>query len=200
LVSNQYYLSAGAVCISFHVVALEREILSDFNERVIDRFGNDRFILYPLLLMISTIYLLFTLLYQVAYLIEGLSYYKTGLKKDPLKLYFAVFSTAIAFGAIHCIPWSFEFPTHQEQIVWRVCALLVTTLPITFILLIDRIRNPILNLPYLLRLFCALFVFGSPVLYIAARVTLITLALMDLRALPQSAHQVIQWTSLLPHI
>jgi len=39
---------------------------------------------------------------------------------------------ATAFGAIHCIPWSFHFSTLQERWVWRMSAILVSSMPISF--------------------------------------------------------------------
>ena len=34
------------------------------------------------------------------------------------------------FGGLHCLAWNFEFPTGAEQVIWRVCAILTTTLPV----------------------------------------------------------------------
>ncbi|THU96279.1 hypothetical protein K435DRAFT_633715, partial [Dendrothele bispora CBS 962.96] len=110
----------------------------------------------------------------------------------------AVFSLATVFGVIHCLPWNYQFPTHQEQILWRVCALLVTALPITFILVIDDIRNVIKSLPYPLRWFFAMFVLVSPIIYIAARIILLILALIEFRSLPPSAYQTVQWSTFIP--
>ncbi|KAK1752636.1 hypothetical protein QBC47DRAFT_463181 [Echria macrotheca] len=34
------------------------------------------------------------------------------------------------FGGIHCLAWNFDFPTHIEQILWRVCSVLTAALPV----------------------------------------------------------------------
>jgi hypothetical protein len=39
-------------------------------------------------------------------------------------------SPAIIFGAIHCIMWSFLFPSVGDQIAWRVCAAIIMSLPV----------------------------------------------------------------------
>ncbi|KAI3603625.1 hypothetical protein WG66_006086 [Moniliophthora roreri] len=56
--------------------------------------------------------------------------FSTRLAWDPLQLYIIVYSIAAAFGAIHCIPWAFQFPTHTEQLLWRICAIAVAAAPI----------------------------------------------------------------------
>uniref|UniRef100_A0A0W0EW16 Uncharacterized protein n=1 Tax=Moniliophthora roreri TaxID=221103 RepID=A0A0W0EW16_MONRR len=37
----------------------------------------------------------------------------------------ALYPVSIIFGAIHCIPWFFTFPTRLEQTLWRIAALFV---------------------------------------------------------------------------
>jgi hypothetical protein len=32
---------------------------------------------------------------------------------------------AMIFGGIHCIAWSFSFPTHVEQILWRASSITI---------------------------------------------------------------------------
>ena len=36
---------------------------------------------------------------------------------------------AVAFGGIHCIAWSFQFPSHPEQLIWRISSLTITCAP-----------------------------------------------------------------------
>ncbi|THU84081.1 hypothetical protein K435DRAFT_765421 [Dendrothele bispora CBS 962.96] len=43
-------------------------------------------------------------------------------------------------------------------------------------------------------------VFCLPLAYIWARITLIVIALTELRALPPSASQTVDWTRFIPHI
>ncbi|THU87664.1 hypothetical protein K435DRAFT_681266 [Dendrothele bispora CBS 962.96] len=176
------------------------EIKSDFKEKVFnDTEGPTGVKNTAIKAVIALFYPVSALLHQVSLLIEGHSYYRTGLKKDPRTLYVVVFSLASVFGLIHCLPWYFHFPTDQEQMLWRVCALLVTVLPITFIPMIDVIRKVIQSLPYPLRWFFAMFVLVSP-MYIAARIILLVLALIEFRALSPSAYQAVQWSTFIPHL
>ena len=103
---------------------------------------------------------------------------------------------AAVFGGIHCIAWSFQFPSPQEQLAWRISAAFTSVEPILFGLLIimDNYRATILNI-------CikALFISVS-VMYFVARIVLLVLPCITLRALPPSALIEIQWSSLLPHI
>ncbi|KAF5308979.1 hypothetical protein D9758_018413 [Tetrapyrgos nigripes] len=142
-------------------------------------------------------YPLWTLFIQSIDLASGQSPYQTGLKKDPWHLYVSVISIAVIFGAIHCIPWAFTFPSHTEQIMWRVCALGVTCFPVLGIVLV--FVDDLVESTWGLRLFIVGGVIG-PIFYAIARITLIILALMELRALPTSAHQTVEWTTLIPHI
>jgi len=36
---------------------------------------------------------------------------------------------ATIFGALHLITWSFYFPSYLEQLLWRICSLIVTFVP-----------------------------------------------------------------------
>ncbi|KAF8511400.1 hypothetical protein BU17DRAFT_97222 [Hysterangium stoloniferum] len=36
---------------------------------------------------------------------------------------------ATVFGAMHCVGWRYQFPTNPELLLWRVCSVLVTTIP-----------------------------------------------------------------------
>jgi hypothetical protein len=41
---------------------------------------------------------------------------------------FALFG--VIFGGLHCVGWSFEFPTHTEQTLWRSTSLAITAIPL----------------------------------------------------------------------
>ncbi|KAK7447735.1 hypothetical protein VKT23_013991 [Stygiomarasmius scandens] len=148
-----------------------------------------RIITYPLL----------SLLIQCISLIFDSIHYETRLQKDRKRVYVLVILLAVAFGAIHCIPWSFKFPTPVERTIWRICALGVTLLPILGILVIvlDELGAFPNILEYVVA-FTTLWIL--PLLYMAARIILIVVALMELRSLPPDAYSTVNWTNLLPHI
>jgi len=114
---------------------------------------------------------------------------------------------AIAFGAIHCIAWSFHFATFQERWLWRISAVLVSGLPISFILsrflFIKFDRKPEENKPTWMLLCDHFLILYSSVMtfvYITARIILLVLPFVALRALPPGAYVQVNWVSFLPHI
>ena len=103
---------------------------------------------------------------------------------------------AVVFGGIHCIAWSFQFPSQQERLTWRISAAFVSGEPILYglLIIIDNYQVPLLTI-------CvkALFILVT-VMYFIARIVLLVLPCITLRALRPSALIEIQWSSLLPHI
>ena len=106
----------------------------------------------------------------------------------------------IAFGAIHCIAWSFHFLSAIEQLLWRVSSLSITCMP-AVILLHDLLylSGHKMEFPCTVWLFPA-FAISSLGLYVLSRFTLMVLALMSLRSLPPGAYQTVSLTNLIPHI
>jgi hypothetical protein len=108
----------------------------------------------------------------------------------------------ILFGGVHCLAWQFPFPTRQEKMLWRVCAIYCTTCPATVILIMiisdvlasrpGRIRD------ILERLFLFL-IFFSIILYVACRVILLVLTFTCLRAPQPGVYEAISWVSFIPH-
>ncbi|ESK85403.1 hypothetical protein Moror_5907 [Moniliophthora roreri MCA 2997] len=126
--------------------------------------------------------------------------FPTRLEEDPLRLYITVYSIAAAFGAIHCIPWSFQFATHTEQLLWRICAVAVAAAPIAMGCVHwwqKELRHSTSEWLEVLIVMTAILL---SIFYVFSRVTLIILALMALRDLSPSAYQTVQWTTFVPHI
>jgi hypothetical protein len=102
---------------------------------------------------------------------------------------------AIVLGGIHCIAWSFHFATFPERRAWRVSAVLVSALPIAIPAIFvlpgkSEVYKGILGIVMILML-C---------LYIIARIILLVLPFMALRALLPGAYVQLDWVSFLPHI
>ncbi|KAH9955075.1 hypothetical protein BC827DRAFT_1142138 [Russula dissimulans] len=117
-------------------------------------------------------------------------------------LLFLVAAITLAFGGIHCIGWSFTFPSSIERTLWRVASLSITGFPILFLLLgllgsvVDNIllKNCFDDL-------CVRFTLTLPLLlYILSRWALLVLPFLCLRSLPPAAFRAIQWTSFIPHV
>jgi len=119
---------------------------------------------------------------------------------------FALFG--VIFGGLHCIGWSFEYPTHLEQTLWRATSLAITIIPLIVapidLLLAARLRihdikscktferTALLALDLIMTIL--LFI------YVPARLCLIALALALLRNLPLTALVAVDWTKYVPHL
>ncbi|KAK7028217.1 hypothetical protein VNI00_014907 [Paramarasmius palmivorus] len=122
------------------------------------------------------------------------------LGNDPLHLYIAVYGIAALFVAIHCIPWVFQFPTHTEQLLWRISAVAVAVAPIASGLLHGYVTKLNDLAPGWIQIGSFIFAVALSFAYAIFRITLIVIAFTALRDLPSSAYQTVQWTTFWPHI
>jgi hypothetical protein len=109
-------------------------------------------------------------------------------------------AVAVVFGAIHCFAWSFQFPSHTEQTLWRISSIVITCTPVLMAVSIslhfevsEEVRSrwgvPLL----LIDILCM-------IVYIPARLALLVLAFTTLRSLHPEAYQVVRWSTFLPHV
>ncbi|KAI9450281.1 hypothetical protein F5148DRAFT_1337196 [Russula earlei] len=103
---------------------------------------------------------------------------------------FIVIAVVLAFGGIHCVGWSFTFPSHAERILWRVASVLIIVIPIYSLMVQFGFDEPFTD-RLMIALMCNL---------ILARLVLLVLPLLSLRSLPPLAYHVVHWTSSIPHI
>ncbi|TDL17938.1 hypothetical protein BD410DRAFT_775534 [Rickenella mellea] len=139
------------------------------------------------------------------------SFYSGGRDDEKLTAAFVSAAIAVIFGALHCIAWSFQFPSHEKQIIWRTCSLIITCLPVTLVVLgllaavMDDHSDGRIGIAA-----CVSSTLGTgltimvtliiPMIYIAARVILIVEAFTLLNSLPPGAFQTVQWTRFIPHV
>ena len=113
---------------------------------------------------------------------------------------------ATVFGAIHCIAWSFHFATLQERWVWRISAILVSGLPIPTVFLVltlqaFEVEENDTTWKKLWWYSSGLLVWVVIIpLYLIARLALLVLPFIALRALPPGSYAQVNWISFLPHI
>ena len=112
-----------------------------------------------------------------------------------------------AFGAIHCIAWWSDFPSHVEMTLWRISCIGMIAVPMSAAILCATINYEDYGLPIWIRvpavmiMFLAIFVLiVSAWLYIAARIATLVIAFTTLRSLPPSAFIVVDWTGFIPHV
>ncbi|KAJ7030792.1 hypothetical protein C8F04DRAFT_1112503 [Mycena alexandri] len=108
------------------------------------------------------------------------------------------------FGAIHCIGWSFTFPSHADVVLWRISCALMVAVPLYISISGWILWSALDRLPFLKDskwfLWLVPFIILGAVLYISARVVTLTLAFTTLRSLPPAAYETVQWTTFIPHI
>ena len=104
----------------------------------------------------------------------------------------------MVFGGIHCIAWSFAFPSPTEQLLWRISSIAITAIPLAFIgiaVIGNRLDDYcIVEITFAIPFFLLFF------LYPISRILLLLLSLTTLRSLPPSAYQTVQWTTFIPHV
>ncbi|KAJ7863512.1 hypothetical protein B0H14DRAFT_2348923 [Mycena olivaceomarginata] len=126
---------------------------------------------------------------------------------------FVQFLAGTIFGLIHCGAWNAHFPSADEMLIWRCCALVVCATPfsLTFFFLfwvlsgkkVDAysVREP-LEFTRLGSTFgvvantCSNITIGA---YIVARLLLIALSFTTLCALPPGAFVDVNWSTYIPN-
>jgi hypothetical protein len=127
-------------------------------------------------------------------------YPREWVRMSPFRGGLLVMVIASAFGGIHCIGWSFTFPSSIEQALWRVASVAIAGVPFIFfsfgfvISMIPDKYNGLSSLCIFLGVILPLF------LYILSRLVLLVLPILCLRSLPPAAYRVERWTSFIPHI
>ena len=100
----------------------------------------------------------------------------------------------MTFGAVHCIAWSYQFPSHPEQIIWRSSTVAIICVPVA------AAASVAISALTRIHLVTSLGVSSSFLIYVTARAALLVLAFMSLRSLPSGAYQTVDWTTHIPHI
>ncbi|ESK82946.1 hypothetical protein Moror_11824 [Moniliophthora roreri MCA 2997] len=121
-------------------------------------------------------------------------------KKGPLRLYIPIYCIACVFGGIHCIAWAFRFPTHTDQVLWRISSVIVAIVPFTLGVLHWYLKSIARNISRFVSFLLVTPAMLLGILYMVARAILIVVALSALRDLPPSAYQTVRWTTFIPHI
>jgi hypothetical protein len=105
--------------------------------------------------------------------------------------------SGMVFGGIHCVGWNFPFQSHTEQVLWRVASLAVLCTPISIVIDYSyMVGSWGFDLDGLVLYITLLVGFA----YIAARLTLIVLILLNFRSLPPGVYDTVAWTKFIPHL
>lgn len=104
-----------------------------------------------------------------------------------------------SFGAMHCLAWNSQFPTRAEQYLWQISSLIVTIIGGTVMVMAVNISDEgdyweSEKKPGPWIAIVISFIYSS------ARISLLILALLQLRALPYAAYVTPSWSMFYPHI
>jgi len=111
------------------------------------------------------------------------------------------------FGGLHCLAWNFDFPTPAEQLLWRICSVMITCLPPLAILPLGLWMrlNPVLSnlrrgspLPLAKAVVASILISLFLVPYVLARLFLLVEVFRSLFFLPPEAF-VETWSGSFPH-
>ncbi|KAI9509150.1 hypothetical protein F5148DRAFT_978758 [Russula earlei] len=102
---------------------------------------------------------------------------------------FTVVTVTLVFGGIHCIGWSFTFPSSAEKTLWRVASVTITVFPLLFMPVSFLDGYFFIILPHVMLL-----------LYLFCRLVLLVIPFVFLRSLPLAAYHVVPWVSSIPHV
>ncbi|KAF7969707.1 hypothetical protein HWV62_26166 [Athelia sp. TMB] len=105
---------------------------------------------------------------------------------------------AMAFGAVHCIAWSYPFASPAERFMWRASAIAIIVIPAGLLIGLTLIPGHVDSRPRTFTVF-GLSILGAPV-YICARAILLVLSFTTLKALSYQVYKTVQWTDFIPHI
>ncbi|KAF9563332.1 hypothetical protein CPC08DRAFT_661932 [Agrocybe pediades] len=124
-----------------------------------------------------------------------------GDATDVVLCHFIVSMIAMAFGAIHCLAWSFQFSSFTEKMLWRICSVIILIIPLVFAIIISL---AFIQARTGMRVFSAriskMANLVLPPLYLVARLVLLVEAFLELRHLPSKAFSAVDWTSYIPHL
>ncbi|KAE9404467.1 hypothetical protein BT96DRAFT_1016287 [Gymnopus androsaceus JB14] len=102
------------------------------------------------------------------------------------------------FGSIHCIAWTFLFPTTLERELWRIMSLCMTIAPLTIPLAIFAAA---VSLPFSDDTEFFMGIACIPALiYVVARLSMFVLVFVLLRDLPTGVLEDVQWSKYIPHV
>jgi len=126
------------------------------------------------------------------------------LERDWLLNHFlAVLS--LFFGAVYVAGWNISFPTRTEQIVWRICTLMLFSLVVAYWLvdagveLHERtkqlsVKEKVAVTPIKMGLYAVI-----AIVYVIIRLYILIEPFVCLRSLPTVAFETVQWSSFIPH-
>lgn len=110
---------------------------------------------------------------------------------------------AILFGAVHCLGWTFHFPSDTEQLLWRIASMITTASPIVWAVVYALSLTDDLEKCPGKRIRSSTITHITAIIvpiYLVARTILLVVAVISLRSLPHAAYKTVYWTTFIPHV
>ena len=112
---------------------------------------------------------------------------------------------SLIFGATYVAGWNIGFPTRTEQVVWRICSVMLFSLVVTYwaidlgVELHQRKKRRhgferIAVTPVMVALYAVV-----ATIYVAIRTYILIEPFLSLRNLPANAFETIEWVMIIPH-
>ena len=112
---------------------------------------------------------------------------------------------SIFFGAVYVAGWNISFPTHTEQIVWRICTIMLFSLVVAFWVVDAGVEvhqwkkkvpgnQRVAVTPAKMALYAVI-----AMVYVIVRIYILIEPFVCLRSLPAVAFETVQWSSFIPH-
>ncbi|KAF7369996.1 hypothetical protein MSAN_00629500 [Mycena sanguinolenta] len=129
-----------------------------------------------------------------------------SIDNDDTEAHILLVLVGTLFGAVHCVAWNAIFPTPAEMWIWRTSSVVITVFFGFFLLFgsigmapSDRLKSKSVGRA-VIEMITVITLLASMTIYIAARLILIVLPLVELRFLPASAFVDLNWSTYIPHI
>jgi hypothetical protein len=107
-------------------------------------------------------------------------------------LFFSILSVVcLNFGAAHVVAWNFHFPLFPDQVLWRICSIGITVLPLS-------VPAPLLDTLRTRDVLEGLVFYGLACIYASLRLYMFVEMFASLRAVPSSVYQTPQWSQNFP--
>ena len=117
--------------------------------------------------------------------------------RDSRSAYAITSVLAIVYGAIHFIAWNYPVPSHHEALLWKISSVILVVSPFFYLATFSTI---LWKCPKYLKIIVEGATAMMIPIYFFGRISSLGLALMSLRALPDSAFQTSTWLTAFLHI
>lgn len=127
---------------------------------------------------------------------------------SEIEVFRAIFPIfGVVFGGLHCLGWTFVYPTEIEKRFWQLGSITITSIPGLYFLAAylgglsgKKELGPMKAIPWVVGVLVAIFALPISGLYLPARIILLCDAVILLRKQPTTVFLQVDWTKSIPHL